>query len=147
MKINQQSIKSAICRCVPTKPRQQSMLAAAKAHNTDRANMWKFFLRRGFLFTILSTTPTAALAAAAPTDFKSLADLLVDIIRTATVVIVGLGFVYYLWGIALALKEGGSAKGWEKFRTLAPWGILIIFVMVSVWQILRVLSNTLFPTS
>jgi hypothetical protein len=90
--------------------------------------------------------PAVALAASPPTDFKSLANLLVDIIRTATVVVVGLGVVYYLWGIVAGLRDGASTKGWEKLRTLAPWGILIIFVMVSIWQILRVLENTLFPT-
>lgn len=105
----------------------------------------KSLFRRTFPVVLLSAIPTLALAAAAPTDFKNLANMLVDIIRTATIVVVGLGFVYYLWGIVLALKEGGSAKGWEKFRTMAPWGILIIFVMVSIWQILRLLSNTLFP--
>lgn len=91
--------------------------------------------------------PAVAFAASAPTDFKSLADLLVNIITAATAIVIGLGVVYYLWGVASSiLKSGeGGAKGWENFRTHVLWGVLIIFVMVSIWGILRVLSNTLFP--
>jgi hypothetical protein len=95
---------------------------------------------------LLVALPAMALAqTAAPTDFKSLANLVVNIITAATAVVIGLGVLYYLWGIIVALKDGGSAKGWEKFRTLAPWGIFILFVMVMIWGILRVLGNTLFP--
>lgn len=108
--------------------------------------MRALFLRAA-LVAFLSSLPAAALAAAPPTDFKSLANLVVDIIRTATIVVVGLGVVYYLWGIATSiLKSGeGGAKSWEAFRSHVLWGVLILFVMVSIWQILRVLSNTLFP--
>ena len=98
-----------------------------------------------YVLVLLLASPTVALAAGAPTDFKSLANLVVSIIETATAVAIGLGVFYYLWGIATAFKDGDSAKGWEKFRPQVTWGIFALFVMVMIWGILRVLQNTLFP--
>lgn len=103
----------------------------------------------GFLplvIAVISSLPFVAFAATAPTDFKGLAKMLVGIIDIAIPVVMSLGVLYYLWGIAMSIKDSGSAKAWENFRTQVLWGILALFVMVSIWGILRMISNTLFPT-
>ncbi len=84
-------------------------------------------------------------ATPAPTDFKGLAEFAVGLITTATGIAVGIGIVYYMWGVVTALNDSGSAKGWERFRGQILWGILALFVMFSIWGILRLLTNALFP--
>ena len=106
------------------------------------------YLRRALFAFLISGLPLLATAAtAAPTDFKSLTTLVIDIISAATALLVGLGIVYYLWGIAISIGQAGSAKTWENFRTRILWGILVLFVIVSIWGILRLLGNTLFGTN
>ena len=99
------------------------------------------------LVAILWGIPLVASAAigVAPTDFKSLAKLAIEIINTLTVLAVGVGIVYYMWGVVTALNESGSAKAWERLRVQIVWGILALFVMFSIGGILRVLTSSLFP--
>ena len=86
--------------------------------------------------------PSIALAAA-PKSFSDLVNLLVSLMNNATLVLITLGLVIYFYGISTSLfksKEEGS----EKLKMYLLWGILILFVMVSIWGILRLLENTLF---
>jgi len=106
--------------------------------------MRPLFQRAGIVIVLLAL-PAAALAQSAPADFKGLATLIANIITAATGVVIALGVVYYMWGFVLALKERDSVKGWERLRTQAVWGVLILFVIFFIWAILRVLENTLFP--
>ncbi len=86
----------------------------------------------------------ASAATGAPTDFKGLALLIVGIINTITGVAVSIGVIYYLWNVAVSINDASSAKSWENFRKQILWGILALFVMFSIWGILRILDNTLF---
>ena len=89
--------------------------------------------------------PSIALAAA-PKSFSDLVNLLVSLMNNATLVLITLGLVIYFYGISTSLfksKEEGS----EKLKMYLLWGILILFVMVSIWGILNLLTNTIFPGS
>lgn len=106
--------------------------------------MSRTLLRRILFTASVGLLPYAASAATSPTDLKSLAKVLVDLINIAIPVLISLGVVYYLWGIAYSIKDAGSAKSWANFRTQIAWGILALFMMVSIWGILRLLDNTFF---
>ena len=100
--------------------------------------------RRTSLFALgMLVAPSVALAAA-PKNFKELADLLVDLIGGATVVMMVFGLVMYLWGMAVNIPEFGDEKGAEKRKSFFFWGIIVLFLMVSIWGILRLLQDTLF---
>lgn len=95
----------------------------------------------------LSTLLFPALALAAPKDFKALAELLADLIGGATVVMMVFGLVMYLWGMAVNIPEFGDEKGAEKRKSYFFWGIIVLFLMISIWGILQLLENTLFGTT
>lgn len=90
-----------------------------------------------------------ALAFAAPQTWSELVALFVLIINVATPMLVALALVLFLVRI-LATSVGGADKGKgfaaERFRTVAMWGIGIMFVMVSIWGILNLLENTFLRT-
>lgn len=88
--------------------------------------------------------PSVALAA--PRDFGELADLIVLILNNATVVLIVLGIVVYFYGISTNILKF-SEEGGEKLRQYFFWGLLVIFVMVSIWGILKLLQNTLFGSN
>ena len=82
-------------------------------------------------------------ASAAPRNFKEFSEVVVSIIDTGTGLLILLGIVVYFWGIStniLKMKDEGS----QAFKAYVVWGIVAIFVMVSIWGIIELLQNTLF---
>lgn len=99
---------------------------------------------RVILFTVLFTMlPLMADAASAPRTFRELAATIVTMLTYATATLVLLGVVIYMWGIAsnmYSLSEGETAA----YRNYIFWGVAILFVMVSIWGILRLIQASVF---
>lgn len=104
---------------------------------------------RGPLQTIaalaLLVSPTVA-AAAAPRTFQELAYLIVMFLDNATAVLIVLGVVIYFYGISTNILKFGN-KGMELVRSYFFWGIIVLFLMVSIWGVLRLLQETIFGNS
>jgi hypothetical protein len=94
-----------------------------------------------FLTPILLTAP--AVVFAAPKTFQELANVLVVIMNNAVIVLIVLGLVVYFYGVStniLKMKDEGG----EKVKAYFFWGVIVLFVMVSIWGILQILQNSLF---
>ncbi|KKW24453.1 MAG: hypothetical protein UY70_C0001G0021 [Candidatus Kaiserbacteria bacterium GW2011_GWB1_52_6] len=89
--------------------------------------------------------PAAALAAA-PRTFQDFANVLVTLMSSASIVLVVLGLVVYFYGVSTNIMSlhGGKAGAGEKIKAYFFWGVIVLFVMVSVWGILQLLKNTVF---
>ena len=96
-------------------------------------------------FVILLFFPTITFAATART-FGELADLALAIIGQATLVLMAAAIAIYFGHIAVNIFKSNKGEAGNQ-RTTFLWGILIIFVMVSLWGIIQVLQNTLFNSS
>jgi hypothetical protein len=98
-------------------------------------------MRRAALVPV-SVLAFPALAAAAPSTFAELMYLGITYMNYMSQILVVATLVVYLGGAAYMLwKQGtGSTAELRKFLMI---GIAIMFVMVSVWGILELLSNTL----
>lgn len=94
------------------------------------------------LAVVLLIAPAIAYAAA-PRTFQELAVDIVDILDAATIVLVVAGIVVYFYGVSTNILNF-SDEGGEKLKAYFFWGIIVLFVMVSIWGILRLLQNTLF---
>lgn len=56
----------------------------------------------------------------------------------------GLALVFFFWGLAqFILRESGEPKAREEGKKKMLWGIIAIFVMVSIYGILNLISGTL----
>jgi len=86
--------------------------------------------------------PTVALASA-PRTFEELANLTVEILDGGVGLLVLAGIVIYFYGVSTNILKM-SDEGGKTARAYFLWGILVIFVMVSIWGILDLLQNTLF---
>jgi FtsH-binding integral membrane protein len=53
-----------------------------------------------------------------------------------------LAFLVFLWGV-LRFMYASESKDKEAAKSFIWWGLVGLFVMVSVWGILRILSDTL----
>ena len=88
--------------------------------------------------------PNAAFAA--PSSFGALADLLVTILNSATATAVVLVFALYFFGVARDLRKIGEGEAGKR-KEFFVWGIIALFVMISVGGIVALLENTLFGSS
>ncbi|KKT81817.1 MAG: hypothetical protein A2V96_01780 [Candidatus Yonathbacteria bacterium RBG_16_43_6] len=79
-------------------------------------------------------------------DFKGLvAYVLEDFIKPITVVILSLAVVYFLWNIFNIIRASKKGEELADLKSKALWGVIAIFVMVSMWGLVSILVNTLAP--
>jgi len=89
--------------------------------------------------------PTRAFAAACyfagtPQNFRGLVCLFIDLISTAIPIVGGLALLAFFWGLAKFILNAGSESGREEGKEVMKWGIIALFVMVSIWGIIYFLQ-------
>ncbi len=92
----------------------------------------------------LLLVPSFALAAA-PRNFCELVNFFVGIFNALTGLFVLAAVATYLFGITMNIRAGEASH--TNLRNIILWGLLGIFLMVSVWGILRLLQETLFDAA
>ncbi len=112
--------------------------------NTSRAPLSPPLVSGAFAHTLtiaVLVAPTIALAA--PHTFQELAALVVSIFNSLTSLLIVAGIVVYFYGISINILKFGEGEA-EKLKNYFFWGIIVLFVMVSIWGILSLLQQTLF---
>lgn len=75
-------------------------------------------------------------------DFPSFIDIILDLIKLLIPVVAGLTLLSFFWGLArFVARVGGDEKAVSEGKNLMVWGVIGIFVMVSIWGILGFLTN------
>ena len=65
-----------------------------------------------------------------------------DLINIAGPIVVGLALLYFFWGLASYIFSSDDPEKKESGRNIMIWGVIALFVMVSVWGLVNVLSDT-----
>jgi hypothetical protein len=86
--------------------------------------------------------PTTVLAA--PGDFKAIVEIFTDLIAKAIPIIFALALLAFFWGLALLILYADDVTKRTQGKHIIVWGIIVLFLMVSIWGILTVLDNTFF---
>lgn len=84
---------------------------------------------------ILPSLAFAATVGSVLSTIKNILDLLIPIFITLAV-------LYFFWGLGQYILNSNDSEKKEEGRNIMIWGILALFVMVSVWGIIGVISNT-----
>jgi len=85
-------------------------------------------------------------AQAAPSDIKSfIYDLLIGkIITPLTGIVVALIIMYFFFNSAMYLfKTDKSAEDKKKIMMSLMWSVIILFILVSIWGVVKLLAGTL----
>jgi len=69
-----------------------------------------------------------------------------EIINTILPLLIALAVLGFFFGLVKYLFKSGDIEAQKEARTIMIWGVVVIFVMVSVWGIVRVLQAS-FGTS
>lgn len=74
--------------------------------------------------------------------FACFAQDLYEILILILPILAGAGVVMFFWGLVMFLNSEGNEANLTKGKTLMLWGIIGIFVMVSVYAILSIMVAT-----
>ena len=105
--------------------------------------MIRFFKPSIFLFSLLLVLfliPGAVFAA--PDDFPDLVRLLVSLINLVVSVIIVFAVLGFFWGLSKYVLSAQDSTKMEEGRKIMMYGFIGLFVMVSMWGILQILSDT-----
>jgi len=94
---------------------------------------------------IFSLLLSPTLAFAAPRDFQGVVAFIVGFIALLVPVIIGITFVYILWGLVKAwIIDGGSEESVATGKMIAITGVIGLIVMVGIWGIVSLVRSAIF---
>lgn len=88
--------------------------------------------------SLLLLTPMIVLAQ----DLGSILETITDLVSAATPIIVALALLFFFWGLALYILNAGNEEKKAQGRSIMLWGVIAIFVILSVFGLVAVLQNT-----
>lgn len=100
---------------------------------------------RKYLNAGLSCPPLSSAIGPQNLDFKCLVYNVIGYIQQIVVVIFAMSVLVIIWGIfRYIFLAQGDEKQIAESKNIMFWGIVGLFVMVSVWGLVRVVQNTFF---
>lgn len=93
-----------------------------------------------FFTTILPTGFTFAVV----TSFASLVQLFMTYIAMLVPFIIALTVLVFLWGVFKMIFSYDSDTAVSEGKKFMTWGIVSLFVMVSIWGLVKILTTTFF---
>jgi uncharacterized membrane protein len=67
-----------------------------------------------------------------------------DILSPLVYLLISVAVIIFLWGVVGYIKSGDSEEERKKAKDFILYGIIGLFVMISVWGLVNILSGT-FP--
>jgi len=65
-----------------------------------------------------------------------------DLIGIATPIVVALALLFFFYGLTKYILNAGDEEKKKDGRSIMIWGVVALFVIVSVWGLVRVIGNT-----
>ena len=98
---------------------------------------------KDFITTVLLTLAVLCIPsfAIAQTPAEILISEILYIITLAIPVLLGLAVLLFLWGLAQYVTKTGDVESREGAKQKMIWGIVAIFVMVSIWGLVAFLQT------
>ena len=69
---------------------------------------------------------------------------MINIINQAVILVVALALLFFFWGVARFILNADNEEKRTEGKRVMIWGIIALFVMLFVWQIVNILANTFF---
>lgn len=92
--------------------------------------------------SIVSFAPALALAQTAPiTDVNSLSTKLINLGNLFTYLLMAAAVIFIIWNIVKYLIAGGEEDRSAALKNFI-WGIVGLFLIISIWGIVNILLNT-----
>lgn len=78
------------------------------------------------------------------TSFGAVVDpIITNIVTPIVELMVSVGIIVFVWGVVELLLHADDPEARKTGRDHMIWGIVGVFIMISAWAIIYVISNTL----
>lgn len=74
-------------------------------------------------------------------NLETLLNSIGRLVDLATPIIVGIALLAFFWGLAKYIFASGNEEAKAEGKNIMIWGIIALFVMVSVWGIVRFIGD------
>ncbi len=118
-------------------------LSGQKGGSCCRFPVRSFFVLNALPLTLLFFLFFPPLFTNATANADTLLDTITTDLTLAVPIVVGLGVLFFLWGLALYILSAADETKKAEGRDIMVWGVITLFVMVSVWGLVELLQNTL----
>jgi hypothetical protein len=102
----------------------------------------KYTMKKVFILLGMFALPSFAFAQSLG-NLETLLQSIGRLISAATPIVVGLALLAFFWGLATFIFSAGNDEAKDKGKNIMIWGIVALFVMVSVWGIVRFIGQAL----
>jgi len=99
-------------------------------------------MKKVILLSVALATPFLAAAQGAVRNVQDLISFVGQVLGWLMPLIVGLAVIYFVFGILKYVMNAGDEEKQKEGRSMMLYGIIAIFVMVSVWGLINVLVGT-----
>ncbi len=72
-----------------------------------------------------------------PNTFASFIGIFYGLVKELLLVLVALAFLFFFFGVVKFIAKSGDSRAVAEGRQQMLWGLIAIFIIVSVWGILR----------
>lgn len=107
-----------------------------------------FSIKNGLFALSAAVLPSVSFAQVTgcdtPAGIQRLFCLVNGIINGIIPILIGLAVLLFLYGIVRYIMDGKNPEGRSDASKFMVWGIVAIFVMVSVWGLVGLLTTTIF---
>ena len=73
--------------------------------------------------------------------FGGIVGVVLGLLNFLVIILIGLAVLYFLWGVFRYVKSEQDSDRQEAVKTIG-YGLIIIFVMVSLWSLVSILGKT-----
>jgi hypothetical protein len=94
-----------------------------------------------FIYPVLALVPTLAFAQSLG-NLDSLVINIRNLINNILPVLLALAVLYFFWGLITYIRAAGDPKKADEGKSIMIWGIVALFVMVSVWGLVNILVRS-----
>ena len=94
-----------------------------------------------FIYPVLALVPTLAFAQTLG-NLSGLVTNVRSLINSILPVLLALAVLYFFWGLVTYIRAAGDPKKADEGKSIMIWGIVALFVMVSIFGILNWLITT-----
>jgi len=96
-------------------------------------------MKRGLFITAAFALPMIAFA---QTKIGDILDTIYDLLSAIIPILTVLALIYFIWGVAKYIMSQGDEEQQKSARGMMIWGIIALFVIVSVWGLVAILQDT-----
>src|SRR3989344_7867560 len=96
-----------------------------------------------FIIAALALTPSFAFAQSQLGNIEDIVQSISSIIALALPIVVALGLLAFFWGLVKFIFAAGDEAAKDEGKRIMLWGIIALFVMVSVWGIVGFIGDAL----